>query len=572
MGFSQEDESEKPEAAWENPVLVIVRGIKYNESYKMLTGGICMGSYLNPGNEAFAVALNSEIYVDKTGLLTYTNKVMNTLQGYICNSRPRRFGKSITANMLTAYYSKGCSSKEMFSGLEISRAKDFEKHLNQYDVLHWDIQWCMEPAGGPEKIVSYISEQTISELKEYYPHILPEKIRSLPESLSRINAATGTKFIVIIDEWDVLIRDEAHNQAAQEMYIDFLRNMFKGIEASKYIALAYLTGILPIKKLKTQSALNNFTQFTMLNAGPLTPYIGFNEDEVIDLCEKYEIDFAEVRRWYDGYRLGDYHVYNPNALVNLTIMRTFQSYWSQTGTYLSILPLINMDFDGLRTSIIEMLSGSSVEVNVNEFQNDMVSFADKDDVLTLLIHLGYLAYDQRTQRAYIPNEEIRQEFRAATKRNKWNELIEFQQESEKLLEATWEMDAETVAEQIEKIHAEYTSVIQYNNENSLSSVLSIAYLSAIKYYFKPIRELSTGRGFADFVFIPKPLYRDYYPALLVELKWNKDAETALNQIKERKYPESLQQYTGDILLVGINYDKKEKVHQCVIEKWFPLCI
>ena len=531
-----------------------------------------MGRFLNPGNEAFAVALNSEIYVDKTGLLTYTNKVMNTLQGYICNSRPRRFGKSITANMLTAYYSKGCSSKEMFSGLEISRAKDFEKHLNQYDVLHWDIQWCMEPAGGPERIVSYISEKTISELKEYYPHILPEEIRSLPEALSRINAASGTKFIVIIDEWDVLIRDEAHNQAAQEMYIDFLRNMFKGIEASKYIALAYLTGILPIKKLKTQSDLNNFTQFTMLNAGPLTPYIGFNEDEVIDLCEKYEIDFAEVRRWYDGYRLGDYHVYNPNALVNLTIMRTFQSYWSQTGTYLSILPLINMDFDGLRTSIIEMLSGSSVEVNVNEFQNDMVSFADKDDVLTLLIHLGYLAYDQRTQRAYIPNEEIRQEFRAATKRNKWNELIEFQQESEKLLEATWEMDAETVAEQIEKIHAEYTSVIQYNNENSLSSVLSIAYLSAIKYYFKPIRELPTGRGFADFVFIPKPLYRDYYPALLVELKWNKDAETVLNQIKERKYPESLQQYTGDILLVGINYDKKEKVHQCVIEKWFPLCI
>lgn len=531
-----------------------------------------MGVFVNPGNEAFAVALNSEIYVDKTELLTYTNKVMNTLQGYICNSRPRRFGKSITANMLTAYYSKGCSSREMFSNLGISKAEGFEKHLNQYDVLHWDIQWCMEPAGGPEKIVSYISEQTISELKEYYPHILPEKIRSLPESLSRINAATGTKFIVIIDEWDVLIRDEAHNQAAQEMYIDFLRNMFKGIEASKYIALAYLTGILPIKKLKTQSALNNFTQFTMLNAGPLTPYIGFNEDEVIDLCEKYEIDFAEVRRWYDGYRLGDYHVYNPNALVNLTIMRTFQSYWSQTGTYLSILPLINMDFDGLRTSIIEMLSGSSVEVNVNEFQNDMVSFADKDDVLTLLIHLGYLAYDQRTQRAYIPNEEIRQEFRAATKRNKWNELIEFQQESEKLLEATWEMDAETVAEQIEKIHAEYTSVIQYNNENSLSSVLSIAYLSAIKYYFKPIRELPTGRGFADFVFIPKPLYRDYYPALLVELKWNKDAETALNQIKERKYPESLQQYTGDILLVGINYDKKEKVHQCVIEKWFPLCI
>ena len=481
--------------------------------------GEIMGMFVNPNAAAFQCAVNSEVYIDKTGLLEYTNKVLGTNARFICNSRPRRFGKSVTVDMLTAYYSKGCDTEKMFSGLEISKCPDFYEHLNKYDVIHFDVQWCCISAGSSENLISYITNIVVSELRETYPEVNLVENSTIYGAMARINTVLGKQFIVIIDEWDVLIRDEAHNQAAQEMYIDFLRNMFKGIEASKYIALAYLTGILPIKKLKTQSALNNFTQFTMLNAGPLTPYIGFNEDEVIDLCEKYEIDF-----------------------------------------------------DGLRTSIIEMLSGSSVEVNVNEFQNDMVSFADKDDVLTLLIHLGYLAYDQRTQRAYIPNEEIRQEFRAATKRNKWNELIEFQQESEKLLEATWEMDAETVAEQIEKIHAEYTSVIQYNNENSLSSVLSIAYLSAIKYYFKPIRELSTGRGFADFVFIPKPLYRDYYPALLVELKWNKDAETALNQIKERKYPESLQQYTGDILLVGINYDKKEKVHQCVIEKWFPLCI
>ena len=489
--------------------------------------GEIMGMFVNPNAAAFQCAVNSEVYIDKTGLLEYTNKVLGTNARFICNSRPRRFGKSVTVDMLTAYYSKGCDTEKMFSGLEISKCPDFYEHLNKYDVIHFDVQWCCISAGSSENLISYITNIVVSELRETYPEVNLVENSTIYGAMARINTVLGKQFIVIIDEWDVLIRDEAHNQAAQEMYIDFLRNMFKGIEASKYIALAYLTGILPIKKLKTQSALNNFTQFTMLNAGPLTPYIGFNEDEVIDLCEKYEIDFAEVRRWYDGYRLGDYHVYNPNALVNLTIMRTFQSYWSQTGTYLSILPLI---------------------------------------------HLGYLAYDQRTQRAYIPNEEIRQEFRAATKRNKWNELIEFQQESEKLLEATWEMDAETVAEQIEKIHAEYTSVIQYNNENSLSSVLSIAYLSAIKYYFKPIRELPTGRGFADFVFIPKPLYRDYYPALLVELKWNKDAETALNQIKERKYPESLQQYTGDILLVGINYDKKEKVHRCVIEKWFPLCI
>ena len=567
MGFSQEDESEKPEAAWENPVLVIVRGIKYNESYKMLTGGICMGSYLNPGNEAFAVALNSEIYVDKTGLLTYTNKVMNTLQGYICNSRPRRFGKSITANMLTAYYSKGCSSKEMFSGLEISRAKDFEKHLNQYDVLHWDIQWCMEPAGGPERIVSYISEKTISELKEYYPHILPEEIRSLPEALSRINAASGTKFIVIIDEWDVLIRDEAADLKTQEEYINFLRAMFKGTEPTKYIQLAYLTGILPVKKEKTQSALNNFKDYSMLHAGPIAPYVGFTETEVQKLCEVYGQKFEEVKRWYDGYQIGKYHVYNPNAVVNLMLEGEFQSYWSGTASYEAIVPLINMDFDGLKSAVIEMLSGDHVPVDVTSFQNDTVSFANKDDVLTYLIHLGYLAYDRTFRTAFIPNEEIRQELILATKRKKWNELIVFQKESEQLLKDTIQMNGNAVAKEIEKIHREYTSVIQYNNENSLSCVLSIAYLSAMQYYFKPIRELPTGRGFADFVFIPKKEYANEYPALVTELKWNKNAQTALNQIKEKQYPQSLLQYTGQILLIGINYDKKTKEHSCKIERF-----
>ena len=526
-----------------------------------------MGVFVNPGNEAFAVALNSEIYVDKTELLTYTNKVMNTLQGYICNSRPRRFGKSITANMLTAYYSKGCSSREMFSNLGISKAEGFEKHLNQYDVLHWDIQWCMEPAGGPEKIVSYISEQTISELKEYYPHILPEKIRSLPESLSRINAATGTKFIVIIDEWDVLIRDEASDVRTQEEYINFLRAMFKGTEPTKYIQLAYLTGILPVKKEKTQSALNNFKDYSMLHAGPIAPYVGFTEAEVQKLCEEYGHEFEKVKRWYDGYQIGTYHVYNPNAVVNLMLEGEFQSYWSGTASYEAIVPLINMDFDGLRGAVIEMLSGDHVPIDITSFQNDKVSFANKDDVLTYLIHLGYLAYDRTFKTAFIPNEEIRQEMILATKRKKWNELISFQKESEQLLRDTLQMDGDAVAKEIEKIHREYVSVIQYNNENSLSSVLSIAYLSAMQYYFKPIREFPAGRGFADFVFIPKPEFQKFYPALVVELKWNKDVKTALDQIKDRKYPDSVACYAGELLLVGINYNEKTKEHECRIEKY-----
>ena len=341
--------------------------------------------------------------------------------------------------------------------------------------------------------------------------------------------------------------------------------MFKGTEPTKYMGLAYLTGILPIKKLKTQSALNNFDEFTMLDAGELAPYIGFTEAEVQSLCQRYQQDYTKVKNWYDGYFLSGQHIYNPKAVVSVMLRGNFQSYWSQTGTYESIRQYIDMNFDGLKTAILTIISGDEMEVKTSSFQNDMVTFQNKDDVLTLLIHLGYLAYNQERQTTYIPNEEIRKEFVAAVEENKWNEFIAFQRESEELLEATLDEDEETVAKEIEKIHTEYASSIQYNNENSLSSVLTIAYLSSMKYYYKPIRELPTGRGFADFVFLPKMEYVADYPAFIVELKWNRNADTALQQIKQNDYPQSLKQYTGNILLVGINYDKKDKVHRCVIE-------
>lgn len=524
-----------------------------------------MGMFVNSGNAAFQVALNSEIYVDKTGLLNYTNHVMDTTSKFVCNSRPRRFGKSITADMLTAYYSKGCDSTEMFSNLEIGKSADFRNYLNQYDVIHLDVQWCMEPAGGAEYVLRYMVEQTIRELREYYPKELSEPITSLPEALSRINAATGKKFIVIMDEWDVLIRDEATNKKVQEEYINFLRGLFKGTEPTKYIQLAYLTGILPIKKVKTQSALNNFDEFTMLDAKIFADYTGFTESEVVGLCAKYHVDFDEVKRWYDGYLLKDTQVYNPKAVVEVMKWKQFQSYWSDTSSYEVVIPLINMDFDHLKTDIIEMLSGASVPINIKSFQNDTINFANKDDVLTYLIHLGYLGYNQNDKTAFVPNEEIRQELTAAVQSTKWDEFLAFQRESGELLDATLDMEADVVAEKMEKIHMEYVSSVQYHDENSLSSVLTIAYLSAMKYYFKPIREMPAGRGFADFVFIPKPQYAESYPALVVELKWNKAAKTAMQQIKDKKYPDSIAQFSGQILLVAVNYDKKTKEHQCQIE-------
>ena len=524
-----------------------------------------MGRFVNPDNSGFQTALNAEIYVDKTEIIDYTNRVLESTDAFICNSRPRRFGKSMTADMLSAYYSKGCDSETMFSKYKISQTENFRKYMNRYDVIHFDVQWCMNVAGGPDQVIGYISENVIQELREVYPEIVTEEVKSVVEALSRINEKTKARFVIIIDEWDVLIRDEAMNHQVQEQYINFLRDLFKGILPTKYIALAYLTGILPIKKVKTQSALNNFSEFTMLDARILAQYIGFTEDEVKELCVKKNQNYDEVKRWYDGYLLEGYQVYNPKSVIEVMKWKKFQSYWSQTGSYDVVVPLINMNFDGLRNDIITMLSGQAVEVDVSSFQNDTVHFENKDDVLTYLIHLGYLGYDQTYQTAFIPNEELRQEMVRATRRRKWDEMISFQKESEALLNATLEMDMDTVAAGIEKIHMEYASTIQYHDENSLSSVLTIAYLSSMKYYFKPIRELPTGRGFADFVYLPKPEYREDYPALVVELKWNQKAVTAIAQIKEEQYPESLKQYTGNLLLAGISYNKKTKEYHCEIE-------
>lgn len=439
-----------------------------------------MGRFVNPDSSAFQVALKSRIYVDKTGLIEYTNSVLDTTNAYICNSRPRRFGKSYAANMLAAYYSKGTDSEQMFSGLRISKDADFKKHLNKYDVIHIDIQWFLANCDDADKVVSFITKSVLDELRGIYPDALPQEVVTLPDALSRVKERTGQKFVVIIDEWDVIIRDGAIIENIQDEYLNFLRGMFKGIEPTKYIQLAYLTGILPIKKERAQSAVNNLDEFTMLQADELAPYIGFTENEVKGLCEKYNRDFDKVKKWYDGYLLDGYQVYNPKAVVSVMTKGRFRSYWSETGSYEVVVPLICMNYDGLKNSIIEMLSGSEVKVDTATFKNDPAKIQNRDDVITYLIHLGYLGYNEDSESAFVPNEEIRQELITAVRSSNWDELIAFQQESRKLLTATLSMDEKQVAAEIDKFHSQYASMIQYNDENSLSNIITIAYLGAMQ--------------------------------------------------------------------------------------------
>lgn len=522
-----------------------------------------MGIYLNPGNAGFQSAVNSKIYVDKTKMLEYTNEVLDTEQRYICVSRPRRFGKSVTAEMLVAYYSKQCDSKGMFSQLNISKAQDYKKHLNQYYVLHFDINTFRDRMSVDASLLKEMQREIINEIREEFDFV-PENEESLPKALANVNKITGDSFVIIIDEWDALFRENKHDVIIQEEYITLLRGLFKDAASKKYVKLAYLTGILPIKKYGTQSAMNNFDEFTMIQPDMLSEYVGFTEEECKKLYDEYNMDFEEAKRWYDGYIVNEFtHIYNPKSVVDSLRRRKFANYWTRTETYESLKGYISMNFDGLKDNIICMLGGEHCKVNTMTFQNDMVSFKSKDDIMTLLVHLGYLAYDDSEKEVYIPNEEVREEFRVAIEGNGWEAVIRSIEMSEKLLDATWNMNELTVAEGIDKVHMENTSVLQYNDENSLSCVITLAYYYARNEYTL-IREMPAGKGYADMIFLPHR--NSDKPAMIVELKYNRSAEGAVSQIKEKQYPEALEGYSGAVLLVGINYDKKSKKHQCKIEK------
>ncbi len=521
-----------------------------------------MGIYLNPGNISFANTIRSEIYVDKTGLIACTNEYLNTRDHYLCVSRPRRFGKSLTLEMLAAYYSCGCDSRELFAGFKIAQHKDFEKHLNQYDVIYLNMQQFLIRAKKQE-VTQYLEQAVLEELREVYGNWFSVQITDLATALEKIFVKTQKQFIFLIDEWDCVMRERQESEAMQKQYLDFLRDLLKD---QPYVALAYVTGILPVKKYGQHSALNMFWEYSMTNQKMLEEYTGFTEEEVKALCERYDMDFEEISSWYDGYRFKNYkHIYNPKSVVEAMTCRDCSNYWTSTETYEALKIYMEMDFDGLRAEIVQMLGGGRVRVNTRSFQNDMRNFNTKDDVLTLLIHLGYLGYDSNEKEAFIPNKEIIEEFENAMSVGGWPNVMNVLKASEKLLEDTLRGDAESVAKELDKAHSEVASILTYNDENSLGCAIGLAYYSARKDY-KLIRELTAGKGFADIAFLPLP--HTNKPAMVVELKYDRSVSTAIQQIKDRQYMQALEGYTGEILLVGVNYNKDnpDKPHSCVIER------
>ena len=466
-----------------------------------------MGRFLNRDNQRYAKFSTTKYFVDKTGMI---NRLLekDDDEKFLCCSRPRRFGKSITAHMLVAYFSRGADSRSLFEPLRCVKDAVFLENLNKYDTIFMDIQaQFVQAADNDMNPGQYIRRNILGELQKEYPDLVNDSM-SVSTALSVVHAATGSEFVIIFDEWDYPIRELAGNSRERLDYIEFLRMMFKNAEAQDYVRMAYLTGILPMVRAKGQSAVNNFDEYTMIDARDLGGDIGFVEAEVRELCERYGVSVDEMKRWYDGYDLGGVEVYNPLSVVRAVESGRFRQYWTETGTYEDIRSLIEHDFDGLKEAVIQMLSGNRIPVN--------------------------------------------------------DPLSSFLKYSKEALAAVLEGDQERVARLVQKVHDDFISSIEYNDENSLSCTVMIALLASFAYYQRPVREFPCGKGFADLVYLPLPQCPQR-PVIVVELKWNQSADTAIAQIREKRYPDSLKDYYGDIVLVGISYEKKAREHTCVIE-------
>lgn len=427
-----------------------------------------MGVYINPGNRGFA-EINDPDYVDKTGLIERINQTIETKNKLTCISRPRRFGKSFAAKMLAAYYDCSCDSHKLFDNKKIAGTKDYEKHLNQYNVICLDITSFISDARAknqslvdvPIMIQNAVQRDLISSGFDF------SEGESLADGLIRCaERPGGRRFVFIIDEWDAVIREAKEEEAAQRAYLNLLRGWFKNSNFTpRVVAAAYMTGILPIKKDGSQSAISDFKEYSMIKPRKYGEFVGFTEDEVRTLCEEKKVDFGIMKRWYDGYAFEDVgSVYNPNSVMQAIENDDFDSYWTETSAAEGLLNYISRDYNGLTRTIAELVGGVDVRVNATGFANDLTTFKGKDDVLTLMIHLGYLAYDSVRETVRIPNEEVRREFQRSIREVRHDATRRRLAESDRLFADTIHGNEEAVAAQIEKVHFEEMAALYCETE------------------------------------------------------------------------------------------------------------
>ena len=525
-----------------------------------------MGTYVNPSNRQMQIALNDEIFVDKSMILTVLNKKFDTKGRFMCVSRPRRFGKTTVGDLISAFYSKGANSRAMFEKLKIAGEPNWDERLNKFNVIQFDINAFYSRYQDKGDIITHLTADVVREMVKEFPNIQINPDGKLSSAIISVFEETGVPFVVIIDEYDVLVREKIPSGEFRN-YLAFLNDLFKSPDCGAAIGLAYMTGIMPIVKDRVESKLNNFHEYTMLDPQELAPYIGFTKPEVKELCEQFKIDYDECLRWYDGYDIAPgVSICNSNSVCRAITSHKFANYWNRTGAYAAISDYVKMNFDGVKEDIATMIGGGRVPVSISAFSNTLSDLGDKNRVFTYLIHLGYLTYKEKNSEgdgwASIPNGEIRNEWKTAIGDMKdMSKVVEMIRNSEELLEATLQRDEAAVAEALDKAHTYVTSAKYYNNEGALQSAVGLAYFSATSQY-DINQELAAGYGFCDIAFKP---YVKGAPGVIIELKMDQAPEFGLKQIKKNKYVEAMGSYRGPVYLVAVSYGKESKKHTCKIE-------
>ncbi len=559
-----------------------------------------MSIILNPDNQEFKNIVEDQdfsFFIDKTDFIIELNKTLNGKNRMLALTRPRRFGKTVIVQMLCAYYSKGCDSRELFDKLKVSQNSEFHKsykdNLNNHNVIYWDMNSIQKSYRAYVKnqskhvplvddIVSFMQFITILELKQvsefakvFEDNFLLDDV-NLPDAIIAISKVCNTKFIVILDEWDLIYRDYRNDEKLQQSFIQFLSDMFKASNTAQCFSLVYFTGILPIKKYNSQSALNNFKEYNMLRPIPFEHFFGFTDEDIKRIVSfpNCKLSYEEIKDWYDGYKLNEIDIYNPNSVAIAYENGHCDNYWSETTSGKDALDLINMNFDGLKDEFISLINGSSVLFNTRTFQNDMVNITNKDDVYSLLTCLGYLAaiplnLTKNVYKAFIPNNEIKSYFENVIKNESWLKKHAFVKRSYDLLHSIINKDSNNVATIMEQIHNDpLISFKDYNNELSLSYCLTTGLNWAVMDLYDVHKEEQHGKGIVDAVYVPYIPKKDL-PIIIFEFKYGKSAEEAIAQIKEKQYfapyIEPNNGFISKVLLVGLNYDPKTKKHDCIIE-------
>ena len=538
-----------------------------------------MGTYLNsitPYTLYKSESL-SPYFVDKTLMLRELFPYVSAGNRHICITRPRRFGKTIMANMISSFFQKASDSSDVFDSLTISQVDDYRRYKNQYNVIRIDFSKMPRNCDSYTQYIERIEALLIEDVKEAFPQVKINEADAVGDILESVFVQCGEKFIFVLDEWDFIFHRDFINEIDKEKYVAFLSNLLKD---RPYVVLSYMTGILPIAKYSSGSELNMFAEFTMVNSPMFGEYFGFTDDEVDDLYRRYIVECDRqhkeksvtrkgLRDWYNGYytKSGE-RVYNPRSVVFALQFNNLTNYWTSSGPYDEIYYYIRNNISDVRDDLALMISGESVTAKIQEYAATSMNLSTRDEIYSAMVVYGFLSY--LNGKGCIPNRELMEKFdELLVKNESLGYVYRLAKESEKMLKATLAGDTLTMERILEFAHNTEVPLLSYNHETELSAIVNLVYLAARDSY-RVEREDKAGTGYVDFIFYPYDTTAD---CIILELKVDHTPDEAIAQIIDKKYalkfmPKLAGQkiYTGRILAVGIGYWKESKKHSCKVEE------